>query len=165
MSSQRRFGCCRYNPILCNRDCNDQPPGRPPRRPVARAFDHASLRTTRGRLGADRDAARRACCARPRSKKACRHSSRARDSGWLTAEYGMLPRATNTRMRREAAEGKQSGRTQEIQRLDRPQPPCGRRSCRTRRAHHPHRLRRAAGRRRNALRVDHRRLRRAVAMR
>ena len=37
--------------------------------------------------------------------------------GWLTAEYGMLPRATNTRMRREAAEGRQSGRTQEIQRL------------------------------------------------
>ena len=37
--------------------------------------------------------------------------------GWLTAEYGMLPRATNTRMQREAAEGKQSGRTQEIQRL------------------------------------------------
>ncbi|MFO1397772.1 MAG: ribonuclease PH [Burkholderiales bacterium] len=37
--------------------------------------------------------------------------------GWLTAEYGMLPRATHTRMRRESAEGKQSGRTQEIQRL------------------------------------------------
>ncbi len=37
--------------------------------------------------------------------------------GWLTAEYGMLPRATNTRTRREAAEGRQSGRTQEIQRL------------------------------------------------
>jgi ribonuclease PH len=37
--------------------------------------------------------------------------------GWLTAEYGMLPRSTNTRMRRESAEGKQSGRTQEIQRL------------------------------------------------
>ena len=37
--------------------------------------------------------------------------------GWLTAEYGMLPRATNTRMRREAAEGAQSGRTHEIQRL------------------------------------------------
>ena len=37
--------------------------------------------------------------------------------GWLTAEYGMLPRATNTRMRREAVEGRQSGRTQEIQRL------------------------------------------------
>jgi ribonuclease PH len=37
--------------------------------------------------------------------------------GWLTAEYGMLPRSTNTRIRREAAEGRQSGRTQEIQRL------------------------------------------------
>jgi ribonuclease PH len=37
--------------------------------------------------------------------------------GWVTAEYGMLPRATNSRMRREAATGKQSGRTQEIQRL------------------------------------------------
>jgi ribonuclease PH len=37
--------------------------------------------------------------------------------GWLTAEYGMLPRSTNTRMQREAAAGKQSGRTQEIQRL------------------------------------------------
>jgi ribonuclease PH len=38
-------------------------------------------------------------------------------SGWVTGEYGMLPRATHTRGRREAAEGKQSGRTQEIQRL------------------------------------------------
>jgi ribonuclease PH len=37
--------------------------------------------------------------------------------GWVTAEYGMLPRATHERMRREAAVGKQSGRTQEIQRL------------------------------------------------
>jgi ribonuclease PH len=37
--------------------------------------------------------------------------------GWVTAEYGMLPRATNTRSAREAATGKQSGRTQEIQRL------------------------------------------------
>ena len=37
--------------------------------------------------------------------------------GWVTAEYGMLPRSTNTRMAREAARGKQSGRTQEIQRL------------------------------------------------
>ena len=40
-----------------------------------------------------------------------------RGQGWLTAEYGMLPRSTNTRMDREAAKGKQSGRTQEIQRL------------------------------------------------
>ncbi|MCC7546701.1 MAG: ribonuclease PH [Burkholderiales bacterium] len=37
--------------------------------------------------------------------------------GWLTAEYGMLPRSTNTRIQREAASGRQSGRTQEIQRL------------------------------------------------
>ncbi|MDP5219454.1 ribonuclease PH [Ruegeria sp. 2205SS24-7] len=37
--------------------------------------------------------------------------------GWVTAEYGMLPRSTNTRMRREASSGKQSGRTVEIQRL------------------------------------------------
>ncbi len=37
--------------------------------------------------------------------------------GWVTAEYGMLPRATNDRVQREAAKGKQSGRTQEIQRL------------------------------------------------
>lgn len=37
--------------------------------------------------------------------------------GWITSEYGMLPRATNTRNQREAARGKQSGRTQEIQRL------------------------------------------------
>ena len=42
---------------------------------------------------------------------------RGRDEGWVTAEYGMLPRATHTRGSREAARGKQSGRTQEIQRL------------------------------------------------
>ena len=42
---------------------------------------------------------------------------RGKGQGWLTAEYGMLPRSTNTRMDREAARGKQSGRTQEIQRL------------------------------------------------
>ena len=40
-----------------------------------------------------------------------------KSQGWLTAEYGMLPRSTGTRMDREAARGKQSGRTQEIQRL------------------------------------------------
>src|SRR3954471_15244054 len=42
---------------------------------------------------------------------------RGKNQGWVTAEYGMLPRATNTRGSREAAQGKQSGRTQEIQRL------------------------------------------------
>ncbi len=42
---------------------------------------------------------------------------RGKGQGWVTAEYGMLPRATHTRSAREAAKGKQSGRTQEIQRL------------------------------------------------
>ena len=42
---------------------------------------------------------------------------RGKGEGWVTAEYGMLPRATHTRGSREAAKGKQSGRTQEIQRL------------------------------------------------
>jgi len=42
---------------------------------------------------------------------------RGTERGWVTAEYGMLPRSTHTRMDREAARGKQSGRTQEIQRL------------------------------------------------
>ncbi|MGH8458110.1 MAG: ribonuclease PH, partial [Nevskiales bacterium] len=40
-----------------------------------------------------------------------------RGRGWITAEYGMLPRSTHTRTEREAARGKQTGRTQEIQRL------------------------------------------------
>jgi ribonuclease PH len=42
---------------------------------------------------------------------------RGKGQGWVTAEYGMLPRSTHTRSAREAAKGKQSGRTQEIQRL------------------------------------------------
>lgn len=42
---------------------------------------------------------------------------RGKNQGWVTAEYGMLPRSTGSRMNREAARGKQSGRTQEIQRL------------------------------------------------
>src|ERR1700693_2007492 len=42
---------------------------------------------------------------------------RGKSQGWVTAEYGMLPRATHTRSPREAARGKQTGRSQEIQRL------------------------------------------------
>ena len=78
--------------------------------------------------------------------------------GWVTAEYGMLPRSTHTRTDREAARGKQSGRTQEIQRL------IGRSLRAVGRPHRPgrapdhHRLRRAAGRRRHAHRRHHRRL-------
>src|SRR4028119_425262 len=50
---------------------------------------------------------------------------RGKGQGWVTAEYGMLPRATHTRGRREAAAGKQSGRTQEIQRPSGRAPPAG----------------------------------------
>lgn len=45
------------------------------------------------------------------------HFLKGKNQGWVTAEYGMLPRSTGSRMGREAARGKQSGRTQEIQRL------------------------------------------------
>ena len=87
---------------------------------------------------------------------------RGKGRGWVTAEYSMLPGATSERNDREAARGKQSGRTQEIQRL------IGR-SLRAvtdltddgRGADH-RRLRRAAGRRRHPHRVDLRRLRRAA---
>ena len=84
---------------------------------------------------------------------------RGKNQGWVTAEYGMLPRATHTRSPREAAKGKQSGRTQEIQRL------IGRslraviEHGRARRTHDHARLRRAAGRRRHAHRGHHRQLR------
>ncbi len=122
---------------------------------------HAPLHDARRRLGADRSGATRACCARRASRKACRRFLKGKGQGWLTAEYGMLPRATNTRTRREAAEGKQSGRTQEIQRLIGRIASRGARPRGARRAHDPDRLRRAAGRRRHALRVDHRRMRRA----
>ena len=87
---------------------------------------------------------------------------RGKGKGWVTAEYSMLPGSTPERVDREAAKGKQSGRTQEIQRL------IGR-SLRAvtdlvdaRRGADHRRLRRAAGRRRHAHRVDLRRLPRAA---
>ena len=82
--------------------------------------------------------------------------------GWVTAEYGMLPRSTGERMSREAAKGKQSGRTQEIQRLIGRSLRAGGGPEKTRRAHDPDRLRRDPGRRRHAHRQHHRRVRRAV---
>ena len=82
--------------------------------------------------------------------------------GWVTAEYGMLPRATSERTRREASAGKQGGRTVEIQRL------IGR-SLRTvvdlvalGETPDHHRLRRDPGRWRHPHRLDHRRLGRAA---
>ena len=85
--------------------------------------------------------------------------------GWVTAEYGMLPRSTHERMRREAAAGKQSGRTQEIQRLVGRSLARGVRSGGAGRTPDRDRLRCAAGRWRHPHRRHHRRLCRAVAMR
>ena len=81
-------------------------------------------------------------------------------TGWVTAEYGMLPRATNTRSQRESTQGKVSGRTQEIQRLI-GRFPARRRGCEApRRAHDLDRLRRDPGRRRHPHGFHHGRLRR-----
>ncbi len=82
--------------------------------------------------------------------------------GWVTAEYGMLPRSTGERMRREASSGKQGGRTLEIQRLIGRSPARGRRPAGARRAADHRRLRRDPGRWRHAHRLDHRRLDRAA---
>ena len=87
---------------------------------------------------------------------------RGQGEGWVTAEYGMLPRATHTRGDREAARGKQSGRTQEIQRLiGRSLARHGRPQGHGRDQHHAG-LRRAERRWRHALRLHHRRLCRPV---
>ena len=84
--------------------------------------------------------------------------------GWVTAEYGMLPRATHERTRREASAGKQCGRTLEIQRLIGRSAARGGRSAGARRAADHRRLRRDPGRRRHAHRRDHRRLGRALRL-
>ena len=78
--------------------------------------------------------------------------------GWVTAEYGMLPRATLERTRREAAAGKQGGRTVEIQRLIGRSLARRRRPRSARRAPDHRRLRRDPGRWRHPHRLDHRRL-------
>ena len=58
----------------------------------------------------------RVLCAASEARRA-RHWLRGSGSGWVTAEYGMLPRATHRRGRREAREGRQGGRSQEIHEL------------------------------------------------
>ena len=84
---------------------------------------------------------------------------RGKGEGWVTAEYGMLPRATHTRMQREAARGGQGGRTMEIQRLiGRSLRACVDRQGPGRACHHP-RLRRDPGRWRHPHRRHHRCLR------
>ena len=76
--------------------------------------------------------------------------------GWITAEYGMLPRSTNTRMDREAARGKQSGRSLEIQRLIGRSLRAAIDSNSAGRAHDQGRLRRDSSRWRNSNRFYHR---------
>ncbi len=85
--------------------------------------------------------------------------------GWVTAEYGMLPRSTNTRTQREAATGKQSGRTQEIQRLIGRSLRAVTELAASGRAHDPDRLRRDPGRWRHAHGKHHRRIRRIARRR
>ena len=84
--------------------------------------------------------------------------------GWVTAEYGMLPRATSERTRREASAGKQGGRTRRNPAADRPLAALGGRLAGARRAPDHHRLRRDPGRRRHPHRLDHRRLGGAVRL-
>ena len=100
-----------------------RPPGRPSERPSGRAAD--ALRDASFTLGFARHA-EGSCLIRMGGTEVLCNASvegrvppflRGQGLGWVTAEYGMLPRATNTRGDREAARGKQSGRTQEIQRL------------------------------------------------
>ena len=81
--------------------------------------------------------------------------------GWLTAEYGMLPASTGDRKQRDVSKGRPDGRTRRDPAPDRPLAARRRRLRGARRAHDLRRLRRAAGGRRHALRLDHRRLRRA----
>ena len=95
------------------RDAQRRPPARPAAAGRRRSRRSSSSRTAScsGRR------ARRASSARRRSRTACRAGSTAPGRGWMTAEYSLLPASTGERTDREAARGKQGGRTVEIQRL------------------------------------------------
>ena len=100
-----------------------------------------------------------ACCAPRRFTEGVPRWRKGSGQGWVTAEYAMLPRATNTRSDRESVKGRIGGRTHEICRLDRPLAARRHRHQGARREHDRPRLRRAAGRRRHPHRGHHRRLR------
>ena len=126
-------------------------------RPDARAAASSPASPAMPKARAWSASATRACCVTASVEDKVPPFLRGKGQGWVTAEYGMLPRATHTRGNREAAKGKQSGRTQEIQRL------IGR-SLRAvvdlheaRRAPGHRRLRRHPGRRRHPHRGDLRR--------
>ena len=99
-----------------------RPPWRASERPRARtscapcASRAATPAMPRARCWSS-SATRKVLCTASVEEKRAAASCKGKGSGWVTAEYGMLPRSTNTRTDREAARGKQSGRTQEIQRL------------------------------------------------
>ena len=101
------------------------------------------------------------CCARRRPPRACRAGARAPGLGWVTAEYAMLPSATNTRSDRESVQGPDRRPHPRDLPADRPLAARGHRLQGARREHDRARLRRAPGRRRHPHRRHHRRLRRA----
>ncbi|OZA91036.1 MAG: ribonuclease PH [Burkholderiales bacterium 34-67-9] len=111
------------------RHSSEPAPRRPPGPCLAPGAHHPRLHLPRRRLGAGRAytchaegsvlvefGRTRVLCTASVEDKVPPHQ-KGSGAGWVTAEYGMLPRATHTRSAREAAKGKQSGRTQEIQRL------------------------------------------------
>ncbi len=107
---------------------NQQPPSSPPPRgQKLRSFDRSAdqLRPVKFTRGYTKHAEGSVLVEMGHTRVLCTASVeekvpqflKGKGQGWVTAEYGMLPRATHTRGNREAAQGKQSGRTQEIQRL------------------------------------------------
>ena len=125
--------------------------------------DRARLRAHRDRLGADllrRDARDLHGLGR---RSPCRAGWRGKGRGWVTAEYGMLPASTGERKAARRHQGPRRRPHRRDPAADRPLAARRRRLRGARRAHDLHRLRRADGRRRHPLRVDHRRLRRARA--
>jgi len=107
---------------------NQQPPSSPPPRgEKLRSFDRSpeQLRPVKFTRGYTKHAEGSVLVEMGHTRVLCTASVeekvpqflKGKGQGWVTAEYGMLPRATHTRGNREAAQGKQSGRTQEIQRL------------------------------------------------
>jgi hypothetical protein len=92
------------------------PPERPRRRPAARHPHHPPVHQARRRSVLIECGDTKVICTASIEDKVPGFL-KGKGQGWMTAEYGMLPRSTHTRMDREAARGKQSGRTQEIQRL------------------------------------------------
>ncbi len=93
----------------------DRPSGRRPDELRRVRFEPGFTRHAEGSVLAEFGATRVLCTASV--EDGVPHFLRGQGRGWITAEYGMLPRATHSRTAREAARGRQSGRTQEIQRL------------------------------------------------